>query len=246
LELRWYWRVLRRQWRIIWLSLLVVAVLAGAYTAFTFVSGRYKAQSTLEFSQLPPSYRTQNIPVDPEQAAQGNSSTARDNAKQFTEGIGYFQTIQAFIKKQYDLTIDWKVIRSSLGANPTGSRYLEVEYTSSNSTTALRLVEAATAVLRSEFLPHYNSTVLINSGRGNVDEPPINMYIFDPPNAPSLSLSTTLISWVAKSLLGIVLGVALAFMWEYLDESIHDEQDVRSWMHTATLGVIPGGSGKAA
>jgi hypothetical protein len=245
LELRWYWRVLRRQWRIIWVSLLVVAVLAAAYTAFTFASSRYKGQTTIEFSQLPPSYHTQNIPVDPEQAAQGNSGTARDNAKQFTQGIGYFQTIESYVKQHYGQTIDWKVIRASLGANPTGSRYLELEYTSSSESTALRLVVAATAILRNEFLPHYNSTVLSTSN-GNVVEPPIRMFIFDPPNAPSTSLATTVISWFAKSLLGLVLGVALAFLWEYLDESIHDEQDVRSWMHTPTLGVIPGGKERAA
>jgi hypothetical protein len=246
LELRWYWRVVRRQLRIIWLSLLVVAVLAGAYTAYTYVISRYKAQSTIEFSQLPPSYHTQNIPEDPEQAAQGNAGTARDNAKQFTQGISYFQEIQSYLKVHFNQTLDWKVIRAGLGANPTGARYLEVEYTASSESTSLRLVNAATAILRNTFLPHYNATVLVNNGHGNVDEPPINMYIFDPPNAPAMPLSTTVIGWFAKSLLGIVLGVALAFFWEYLDESVHDEQDVRSWMHTPTLGVIPGGKERAA
>ena len=37
MELRWYWRVLRRQWRIIWVTTALVAILAALFTAYTFV-----------------------------------------------------------------------------------------------------------------------------------------------------------------------------------------------------------------
>jgi hypothetical protein len=220
---------------------VVVAILAAAYTAYTFTGSRYKGQTTVEFSQLPPSYNTQNIPADPEGAAQGNASAARDNAKEFTQRIGFFQAISAWLKQNDQLTIDWKVIRSVLGANVTGGRYLEIEYSASTPGRAVQILTAATAVIQRDFLPHYNQTELSTAAHSNVYEPPIQMFVFDAPNAPSTSLTTTLIGWFVKALLGLVLGVALAFLWEYLDESIHDEQDVRNWMSTPTLGVIPGG-----
>lgn len=241
MELRWYWRVLRRQWRIIWLSLLVVAVLAAAYTAYTFAGGRYKGQTTVEFSQTPPTYRSTNVSIDPEAAAQGNAGAARDSAKQFTQGISYFQSISASLKNAYGITIDWKVIRAGLGANVSGQRYLEMEYSSSSDKTANKILLTAISVLKRDYLPHYNATVFNTGTQGNVIEPPIQLYVFDPPSAPATSLSSTAISWFVKALLGLVLGVALAFLWEYLDESIHDEQDVRNWMNIPTLGVIPGG-----
>jgi hypothetical protein len=244
LELRWYWRVLRRQWRIIWLSLLVVAVLAAAYTAFTFSGGRYKGQTTVELSQTPPTYRSTSVNIDPEAAAQANASAARDSAKQFTQGIGFFQSISGWLKSTYGTNLDWKVIRAGLGANVSGQRYLEMEYASSSDTTANKVLMSAIAVLKRDFLPHYNATVLNTGSQGSVFEPPIQLYVFDQPSAPATSLSSTVISWFVKALLGLVLGVALAFLWEYLDESIHDEQDVHNWMSTPTLGVIPGGKAR--
>ncbi|MGH2345835.1 MAG: hypothetical protein ACRDG4_11455, partial [Chloroflexota bacterium] len=62
----------------------------------------------------------------------------------------------------------------------------------------------------------------------------------------TISKSKLILGWLIKSLVGLVLGLALAFLWEYLDESIHDEQDVRNWMHVPTLGVIPGGKRRVA
>lgn len=241
MELRWYWRVLQRQSRIIVATLLVVAVLAAAYTAYSYYSGYYRAQTTLEFSQNPPNYRTTNLSTDPLQNSIGNAGTARDAAKVYTEGLDYFKAIQVYLQQNYHLNIDWKVIRSGLGANVNAGLFLDLEYKSSDQTKALDIVASAVAVLNAEFLPTYNKTVTAAAAGSIVQEFPITTRESDPPSTTTMSLSSTVIGWVEKVLAGLVLGVALAFLWEYMDETIHDEQDVKVWMHTPTLGILPVG-----
>lgn len=247
MELRWYWRILKRQGRVIWLTAAIVAVLALLFTAFTFYSGYYKATATVEFSQVQPSYNTQSILVDPLAAAEANGQTAANDAKLFTEGDTFFKGISAYIARTYHLTIDYKSIH--LGATLTGPRQIKLDYSSSNKANAMHLVDGAIHVLSAQFLPQYQEKFQQAKVPGftpNVYEPPITMSIFDPINARSTSLSSTAISWLIKALLGVVLGVALAFLFEYLDETIHDEHDVRTWMGAPTLGVIPGGTPRTA
>lgn len=248
MELRWYWRVLKRQARVIWTTFVVVAILSALYTAYAFYGGHYKATATIQFEQQPPVYSTQNIPTDPNQAAWANGQAAAGDAKLFTEGDAFFKGISAYLKAQYHLSIDYKSIH--VGVTPVGGRQIKIDYSSSDSTKAKEFVAGGIYVLQHDFLPSYRQKVqqtTIPGIKQNVYEPPITMSIFDPINARNISLSTTAIGWVVKALIGLVLGVALAFLWEYLDESIHDEHDVRNWMGGApTLGVIPGGRMRTA
>ena len=128
MELRWYWRVLQRQWRIIVTTVVIVAVLAAAYTAYSFYGTYYKAQTTIEFSQVAPIYVTQNVTIDPIGAALGNAGGATGAAKYFTTELQYPKALQVYIRQKYNLTIGWQTIRSVLGANITGGRDLELEY----------------------------------------------------------------------------------------------------------------------
>lgn len=257
MELRWYWRVLQRQWRIIWGSFIVVALIAGAYTAYSYAGSRYKGQATVEFTQLPPTYFTQNLPTDPAAAALANAAAACTAAKQYTQGADFFQAMEKYVQKYDHVTVDWKTIRAGLGAFVSNDRYLVFQYSASTPDKATQMLQAAMDVLQATptkvvsrttvslpllpgytpFLDTYNSTLL--GANKAVYEPPIKMAIFDNANAPQVSLSSTGIGWLEKALVGFVLGLALAVLWEYLDETIHDDQDVRSWMQLPTLGVIP-------
>jgi capsular polysaccharide biosynthesis protein len=241
LELRWYWRVLHRQWRIIVTTIVVVAALAAAYTAYSLYGSYYKGQAVVEFSQKAPNYQTQNVYFDPNQVALSNAAAATAQAKYYTTQLRFPKAIQQYILQHDNLKIDWKAIRSILGANVTDPRDLQLEYKSSNQSKAIQLIDAAVAVLNRDFLPEYNSTALAVAPGSKVQEFPITTQTIDPPSTITTSLSSTAVSWLTKVLAGVVLGIALAFLWEYLDETIHDEQDVRNWMHTPTLGILPSG-----
>ncbi|HEY8284917.1 MAG TPA: hypothetical protein VIJ28_11085 [Chloroflexota bacterium] len=248
MELRWYWRVLRRQGRLIGITFLVVAILSALYTAYAYYGSQYTAAETIEFNQQQPVYKTQNITNDPLGVAVGNSSAANNDAKNYSEGDSFFKAISAYLLRVHNKHLDYKSI--PLGATQTSNVLLKLDYSSSNSTLATWIVQGGVYVLQNDFLPLYERKIRPTTQAGfpqTVYEPPITID----PNFDALNVRTTsklkaIGGWAIKCLVGLVLGLALAFLWEYLDESIHDEQDVKNWMHTPTLGVIPGGKRRIA
>jgi capsular polysaccharide biosynthesis protein len=248
MELRWYWRVLRRQARLIIITTLIVAFLAALYTAYSYYTTQYTAAQTIEFTQAQPIYQTQSINVDPIQTAAGNASAANSDAKLFTEGDSFFKGVSAYLLKFHNKKIDYKSV--PVGVTQTGGALMRIDYKSNDSTLAVWAVQAGIYVLQHQFLPVYEEKFRQTVAKGfaqNVFEPQIQIN----PNFDALNVRTTsklkeIQAWIVKCLVGLILGVALAFLWEYLDESIHDEQDVRNWMHVPTLGVIPGGKARVA
>ncbi len=248
MELRWYWLVLQRQAKLIWITTLVVAVVAAAYTAYDYYNKHYKASQTIQFTEQSPTYKTQNVTLDPIGIAEGNSGTATGNAKLYTEGDTFFKLVSAYLERFHHKNIDYKNIK--LGVSQTGGQLLKIDYSSSDGTLATWMVQGGLYVIQNDFLPDYNRKFQRVNRPGfpeNVYEPPIQIKPdFDKLNVRTASKTSEVLSWLIKTLVGLVLGLALAFLWEYLDESIHDEQDVKNWMHTPTLGVIPGGRRRVA
>jgi hypothetical protein len=248
MELRWYWRVLRRQARLIIITTLVVAFLAALYTAYSYYTARYTAAQTIEFTQQQPLYQTQSITVDPIQTAAGNATAANSDAKLYTEGDSFFKGLSAYLLRFHNKHMDYKSIPA--GATQIGPQQLRLDYKSSDATLATWIVQGSIFVLQHQFLPVYQEKFRETTAHGftqNVFEPLIQINPnFDALNVRTISKSKLILGWLIKSLVGLVLGLALAFLWEYLDESIHDEQDVRNWMHVPTLGVIPGGKRRVA
>jgi len=248
MELRWYWRVLRRQARLIIITTLVVAFLAALYTAYSYYTARYTASQTIEFTQQQPLYQTQSINVDPIQTAAGNAASANNDAKLYTEGDSFFKGLSAYLLRFHHKHMDYKSIPA--GATQIGPQQLRLDYKSSDATLATWIVQGSIYVLQHKFLPVYQEKFRETTARGfkqNVFEPLIEINPnFDALNVRTVSKLKLIQGWVIKVLVGLVLGLALAFLWEYLDESIHDEQDVRNWMHVPTLGVIPGGKRRVA
>lgn len=246
MELRWYLRILQRQSRVIWTSFAVVAVLSALFTAYSSYGGRYKATSTIEFYQNPPIIGGNTQTLNPHDVAFGEAAQTTGNAKFYTQLPVFFKAVSTQMKSYYGKTMDWKAIQAGLGANIPNGYQLELEYTSADQALAEHIVNASLWVVENKFLPQYNETSIQPGKRRDFISYPVQVRILDPISSRTPSLSSTVIGWISKSLLGIVLGLALAFLWEYLDESIHDEQDVRSWMAAPTLGVIPGGRLRSA
>ena len=246
MELRWYGRILQRQSRVIWTSFVLVAVLSALFTVYSSYGGRYKSTSTIEFYQKPPNIGGNTQAQDPHKLALDTAAQTTGNAKFYTQLPVFFKAVSRQLKSYYGKTMDWKAIQAGLGANIPNGYQLELEYTSADQALAEHIVASSLAVLENVFLPQYNATSIQPGRNGAFVTYPVQVRILDPISTRTPSLSSTVIGWISKSLLGIVLGLALAFLWEYLDESIHDEQDVRSWMATPTLGVIPGGRLRSA
>src|SRR5690242_8819432 len=114
MELRWYWRVLRRQARVIWTTTAIVAVLALLFTAYTTYTQRYKVTETVEFYEDPPNIGGQSITLNPGATALDVAGTATGIAKFYTEQNKFFKEISADLKSQYGTKIDYRTIMGGL------------------------------------------------------------------------------------------------------------------------------------
>src|SRR6185437_2071855 len=154
MELRWYWRVLRRQARLIIVTTLIVAFLAALYTAYSYYTTQYTAAQTIEFKQQQPLYQTQTISVDPVQAAAANAGAASNDAKFYSEGDSFFKGVSAYMLKFHNKKIDYKSI--PVGVTQISSLQMRIDYKSSDSTLATWAVQGGIYVLEHQWLPVYN------------------------------------------------------------------------------------------
>ena len=67
----------------------------------------------------------------------------------------------------------------------------------------------------------------------------INLGIVDRPSAARLFWPQTRVLMTAAGLLGLVVGLVLAFVLDYLDDTIKDSEDVERYLTLPTLGAIP-------
>jgi capsular polysaccharide biosynthesis protein len=67
----------------------------------------------------------------------------------------------------------------------------------------------------------------------------INLGIVDRPSAPRLFWPQTRILVLAAGLLGLVVGVILAFFLDYLDDTLKDPEEVERHLALPILGLVP-------
>jgi len=69
--------------------------------------------------------------------------------------------------------------------------------------------------------------------------PAIVTTVTDPANARRESLSKPVADVLLRLALGLVAGIILAYLLEYLDNTIKGEADVQQYLNVPVLGVIP-------
>jgi hypothetical protein len=180
--------------------------------------------------------------MSPIQVAQDEASLATGDAKAFTKRHDFFVAVSDELKHTYGMDVSWKTIGTDFGANITDPNHLEMDFTSSHQDRSMNVIRSAMTVLQRQFLPMYIAAErLPTSTASKLRQQPIQMSVYDPLFLPPKDITKVLTGFGIKAFLGLPLGIALAFLWEYLDQSIVDVQDVRNWMGAPALGVIPVG-----
>ena len=67
----------------------------------------------------------------------------------------------------------------------------------------------------------------------------INLGIVDRPTAPRLFWPQTRVLMTAAGLLGLVVGIMLAFVMDYVDDTLKDAEDIERYLGLPTLGTVP-------
>lgn len=232
MELRQYWRVLVRRRNVIRNTVLLVAVLALASVAYSYYGSRWQGVAKIGLQVQPNPFR--GITVDPSQAADANTGSVENDLATHGADTSYFKAIVNELKVKYHISKDWRAIGNSLELQPTTTGHgIYVAWKDSTESVATA-VAAAAADQMMAYIPFYHRVLQPHL-------PPILATLIDQPNARRESLTKPIGDFLIRLVLGLVAGIILAYVFEYLDDTVQDEGDVQRWLGLPTLGVIPGG-----
>ncbi|HKP53681.1 MAG TPA: Wzz/FepE/Etk N-terminal domain-containing protein [Chloroflexia bacterium] len=244
MELRQYWNVIiRRKWLV-----LAIALLATLFSAFSFFTStrQYKAETIF-------TVRQQNTPTDPTKIFTFNdyynwiaSEYLVDDYTQIVESDAFGQSVLDTIKKEVTagnivvsdttkLLAEVDMMRPKNISDVVGAerrhRELRVFAETSNRDLTRAILEASSIVLTEGLMKFYRGE--------NTDRPliaQINTVTYDDMTS---SVSKDITNALLRVILGLVAALAIAFLLEYLDNSVRDERDARKVLDLPVIGAIP-------
>lgn len=221
LELRLYWSIIRaRLWLVVLLAALALAF-SAVYTPRTISS--FKATVRLAVRPSAEQSSSSFYTYD-EYYAYVASEYLNDDVGKIVEG-GSFQTaLQARAQRDY-------------GRVPTGSletkkvhRVLSIDATSGTADDALLLTRVASEMLAEPHAPYFASITAQNPRVTVIDPPAITGST--PPSRVGLDIAI-------RTLLGLLTGIALAFLLNYLDDTVRDRADIEENLGLQVLAEVP-------
>jgi capsular polysaccharide biosynthesis protein len=232
MELRQYWRVLVRRRAVVRNTFLLVALLALLSVGYSYYNGRYLGKAKIGV-QVQPNTKIRTLVGDPQEAANLNSDSVVGDLTTYASGRIYFESVAQELRQRYHFTMDWRTLQQGTKVYPVpNSHIIYIQLSGSNEAKVSTIITAAVDQLRA-WAQVYHKTLLPNT-------PAIDTVAVDPPKAQLLGLSTPLADFLLRAALGLVAGLILAYLFEYLDDTVQDEADVQYWLGLPTLAVIPG------
>jgi capsular polysaccharide biosynthesis protein len=211
-------------------TFLIVAVLGLLTVAYSYSGALYKGQATISVQVQPDYSKAQSANYDAVQTAQQNSDIAVQELTSYASGTQYFKNVS---QEVYGTPNKWKSLQQGTKGiyQIPNSHEIYFEWDGNSTAMAQKVVSAEVRQLRN-YVPQFQHAAGM---------PTITAGIIDPAFAQRISLSKPVIDFLLRAALGLVAGIILAYLFEYLDDSLQDENDVQHWMHIPTLAVIPGG-----
>jgi capsular polysaccharide biosynthesis protein len=233
MELRQYWRILVRRRNVAIYTFLVVAILSGLFSAYTYYTSQWLGQTILGVQMQPLIIR--GAVFDPQAAADGTSVNVEADLANYATTIDYFKAISAELKSGgFHTHMDYRSIQKGLKVfKTTDGHGIIIEWPSAQTQQSSDLVTAAAMMLKA-YVPTYHRLFRPTA-------PAINVNYVQVPVAVHQSLGKLAQDLALRLAIGIIAAIVLAYLFEYLDTKVQDEADVQRWMGLPTLAVIPGG-----
>lgn len=221
MQLTDYITILRRRWWVILLAAAVAAVAAYGFSKLQEPMFRAEAYYSVQPSRLDASLA---------QVMVSSMSNIRDNA------LAKSQLDKVSGQLQLDRSADWLLDGVvSMQALPNDQRMIvRVDYPN-DPDMAVKLANAVG-----------QNMIAIQTNRNAQTDGTDRIYITVQDNARYIGLvkPTTRINVAAGFLLGLIVGLLLAFLLEALDNSLKTTQDVERYVGLTTLGAIPNLGGR--
>ncbi|GAC1321516.1 MAG: hypothetical protein NVSMB2_18270 [Chloroflexota bacterium] len=237
MELREYWDILRRRW---WLPIgvtlvaLIASSIVGIRGATAFKSDMRIAVSTTP--TIPPNAATG---YDPNYYATLSSEYVADDMTEFMTSRAFATEVQRELANS-SYKIDPAAVVGATRAKKT-HRFIDVTVTTSTLEEGQAIAGSISRIIddRARMATYMQSLASQNT----------SLNLVTPPDTHRANTPLGLASEITlRTLIGLFVGIALAFLVHYLDPSLRTRSQAESELQLPVLGEIPrtGGRGRVA
>lgn len=233
MELRQYWRVLVRRGAVIRNTVILVALLSIVSVAYSFYGAQWDGRAQLGVQMQPQSLGKSPL-IDSESTSNPNTGAVISDLVSYAGSITYFKTISAEARR-HGYNLDYRAISQHplKVFRATDGNSIFLEWYDSNQKRATTLVSVAGQVL-ADYVPVYKTEFRPSSPR-------IRTHFVGSPDAFRQGVTSQVAQVLLRIAVGLAAAIVLAFLFEYLDDTVHDDADIERAMGLPTLAVIPGG-----
>lgn len=226
MELREYWDLLRRRW---WLPAGLTLLALVAATGFGLMGATaYKTELRLAISTLPSIDRAQSLYYDPVYYANLSSEYLTDDLSEIIRSTAFAADVaQEMGYKDVNLALISDVTRTR-----KTHRLIDVTITTSTAAEGRAIGEAMARIL--------NDRQRVGSYLRQMDAYQGEVAIVNQPVTKRGNSVGGLIAEIGiRTLVGLMLGIALALLVEYLDQTVRSRKEAQQVLGLPILGEIP-------
>jgi capsular polysaccharide biosynthesis protein len=228
-ELREYWAIVRRRW---W----VVAIVTGvAFVASAAIGLRgaaaYRTDMRIAISTLPSAMPASELYFDPTYYSNLNSEYLADDMSEFMHSEAFASEVRRELATGRDLNVDVNTIINSTRTKKT-HRFIDVTVTSATPEDGQEIAGSISRILNDQARLAQYLAALTAYGT--------SMKVISPPDTHRANTLPGLVSEIAlRTLIGLLIGIALAFLLDYLDTSVRSRDEAEDLLRLPVLGTIP-------
>lgn len=223
MELKRYWRIVRRR---LWIVVLLPLVVAVASVASLFLgSASYEATMRMIVS-IPPEPKTGPYFGYERVYSWQSSEYLLDDFAEVIKSQAFAQDVKA------ELGDDSLDVPSFVGSQRTDKthRILTLRIAASDPEQARRIAQAATKVIETRGKNYF----------AQLNQAEAQVRVIDPPTVAQVGTGTVgYMSLGLRIALGIIAALAVVLLLHYLDDAIYETEEAERWLGVPVLGEIP-------
>jgi capsular polysaccharide biosynthesis protein len=225
MELRQYWHII---WKRVWIPLLLLGVVLLASLALQRPAPPLYQASARVLVDVPPLEAVEGMGFDPRLTAPQATEYLVDDFSLFVSSQAMAEAVSRRLAGQ-GIQVPPGAIQSSTASEQV-HRVVTLRVTWGQPDQALAILQAAVDALREEAPAYF--------GRLGLEEPQVSL--FDGPSVGPLPPNLTQrLDLPVRLLLALLAGIALAFLLDYLDDSVRDRAELEG-MDIPVLAEVPG------
>jgi capsular polysaccharide biosynthesis protein len=230
MELREYWSIVRRRW---WLPAAITLV---ALVASTFVAVRgataYRTDMRLAVSTIPTPDPNGTLYYDPTYYSNLDSEYLADDMSEFMTSRAFADEVhRELAASSTPVDIDVGSIMSATRTKKT-HRFIDISLTTATPEQGAAIAGSISRILSDpNHVAQYLTALTAYHTQMEIVTPPVTGRA----NTP-LGIASEI---GLRTLIGLIVGIGLAFLVDYLDPSVRTREEAERLLHIPVLGEIP-------